>query len=340
MFAMHAMRKGLFVVAAGLLFTAAASAAPATSQAIVNTSGTLALQSVTTPKPAAGQVLIQVIAVGVNPVDWKRQAQIPGFDVAGVIDSVGPAVTAFKPGDVVGGGGGGGEGVVVARTTGAYAEYAIAPVEETIAKPKSLTFEQASGMPVAGVAGYRAAEEAKLAPGQRVAIIGAAGGSGEAAVQVAKTHGAKVIAIGHSSQAAFLKSLGVDEFVAFDKEDVAAKVKGVDAALNLVDGQAVSALSYVKRGGHFTSIAGSPGDDKIAAAGVTSVVIAGGTYRGISNGDALRGLAALADKGQYKVTVSRTFPLAEAGKAQELGKTGQTIGKIVLVVDPARSKQK
>jgi NADPH2:quinone reductase len=211
-------------------------------------------------------------------------------------------------------------------------------VETTIAKPGSFTFEQAAGVPVAGVAGYRAVEEARLVPGQRVAIVGAAGGSGEVAVQVAKTKGARIIAIGHSSQQGFLRGLGVDEFVAFDRDDVAAKVRGVDAAINLVDGQAVAALGYVKRGGRFTSIAGSPGADRLAAAGVTGVVVAAGAYDGISDGDGLRALARLAGRGQYSVTVSRTFTLEEAGKAQELGRTGQTIGKIILVVDPARAK--
>jgi NADPH:quinone reductase-like Zn-dependent oxidoreductase len=274
-------------------------------------------------------VLIKVYAAGVNPVDWKRQAQIPGFDVAGVVDSLGAGVTGFKVGDAV-----------LARATGGYAEYAVAPADETIAKPKSFTFEQAAGVPVAGIAGYRAAEEAKLRPGQRVAIIGAAGGSGETAVQVAKSHGAKIIAIGHSSQQAFLQSLGVDEFVAFDKDNVAAKVRDVDAAINLVDGQATAALGYVKKGGHFTSIAGAPSPESAAASGVSIVVIAGGTYNGISTADALRGLARLADKGQYKVTVTTTLPLAEAVRAQELGRTGQTIGKTVLVVDKASSKSK
>lgn len=325
---MHKIQEALIAfscVVAGVT----AVAAPATSQAIVQTDKGLTLQAVTTPKPAAGQVLIKVYAAGVNPVDWKRQAQIPGFDVAGVIDSVGAGVTAFKPGEAV-----------LARAAGGYAEYAVAPVEEAIAKPKSFTFEQAAGVPIAGIAGYRAAEEAKLQPGQRVAIIGAAGGSGEAAVQVAKSHGVKIVAIGHSSQQAFLKSLGVDEFVAFDKEDVAAKVRNVDAAINLVEGQANAALGYVRKGGHFTSIAGAPSAEKAAAAGVAIVVIAGGTYNGISTADALRGLVSLADKGQYKVTVSTTLPLAEAAKAQEQGRTGQTIGKTVLVVDKASSKLK
>ena len=324
---MHVVRQSLIGLAS-MAMAAVAHAAPAESKAIVS-GEPLALQTVPTPQPAAGQVLIRVYAAGVNPVDWKRQARIPGMDVAGVIDSVGPGVTAFKPGDAV-----------FAFTTSGYAEYALAPVDRTVAKPKSFTFEQAAGIPVAGVAGYRAAEAVELQPGQRVAIVGAAGGTGEVAVQVAKTHGARVIAIGHSSQESFLKRLGVDEFVAFDKEDVAAKVRDVDAAINLVDGQAGAALGYVKRGGRFTSIAGSPGDDKLGAAGVTGVVIAGGAYRGISEGDALRALAQLADKGQYKVTVTKAFPLAEAAQAQQLGRSSQNIGKIILHVDPAKAKTK
>lgn len=310
-----------------LLACGSAAAAPKSSQAIVQTSNGLALQSVTTPVAAAGQVLVRIYAAGVNPVDWKRRSPVPGFDAAGIIDTVGPDVTAFKPGDAV-----------VARVNGAYAEYAVALVDEVVLKPKRFTFEQGAGMPVAGVAGYRAAVDAQLKAGERVAVIGAAGGAGEVAVQVAKSLGAKIIAVGHSSQQDFLRRLGVAEFVAYDREQVAARVQQVDAVINLVDGQADAALGYVKRGGRFTSIAGAPAEGRCAAAGVTCVVVGGG-YRGPSNGDSLRALAALADKGLYQVTVTRTFPLAEAAQAQALGSSGQSIGKLILVVDPQNSKK-
>jgi NADPH:quinone reductase-like Zn-dependent oxidoreductase len=316
-----------FVFIAG--FSGSAICAPATSQAIVKAGQALSLQPVATPQPGKGQVLIRVFAAGVNPVDWKRDLRIPGYDAAGVIDSIGPGVTVFKPGDAV-----------LARAEAAYAEYAIAEVDLTVAKPKGFTYEQAAGVPVAGIAGYRAVEEARVSPGQRVAIVGAAGGSGEAAVQVAKTHRAHIIAVGHSSQQAFLKSLGVDEFIAFDKDDVAAKVRNVDAGLNLVDGQAAAVLGYVKRGGYFTSIMGSPGEDRIAAAGVTAVVVTPATYVGISEGDALRAMVQLADKGQYTVTVTKTFPLAQAGQAQDFLRNGQAIGKTILIVDPANARKR
>ncbi|MET0282390.1 MAG: NADP-dependent oxidoreductase [Steroidobacteraceae bacterium] len=310
-----------------LVTAAAAVAAPKTSQAIVQGNQGLVLQSVTTPVPSAGQVLLRIYAAGVNPVDWKRRAPVPGFDAAGIVDSVGPDVTAFKPGDAV-----------VARVNGAYAEYAVALADEVIPKPSRFTFEQAAGIPVAGVAGYRAATDAQLQPGQRVAIIGAAGGSGEVAVQVAKSHGARIIAVGHSSQQDFLRRLGAAEFVAYDRDDVAARVQQVDAVINLVEGQADAALGYVRRGGRFTSIAGAPADGRCAAAGVTCVVVGGG-YRGPGNGESLRALAALAERGQYNVTVYRTFPLAEAAQAQALGSSGQSIGKIILVVVPQNSRR-
>jgi NADPH:quinone reductase-like Zn-dependent oxidoreductase len=320
-----------FRVAASFLLLAACAlpvlAAPARMQAMVQTDIGLQLQTVDTPKPGAGQVLVRVYAAGVNPVDWKRKAQTPGFDAAGVIDSMGSSVTGWKVGDAV-----------VARVSAGYAEYAIALADEIIRKPASMTFEQAGGIPVAGIAGYRAADAAHIQPGQRVAIIGAAGGAGSVAVEVAKARGAKIIASGHSSQQAFLKSLGVDEFVAYDKENVAARIKDVDAVLNMVDTQVVPSLGYVRKGGYFTSIAGGPGDDKCAAAAVTCVIITA-AYQALSQGDALRALAVMADKGQYHVTVSRSFPLAQAAAAQELGRTGDTTGKIVLVVD-AKAKQR
>ena len=310
-----------------LLVAGGALAAPAQMQAIVQTDSGLQLQTVDTPHPAANQVLIRVYAAGVNPVDWKRKATVPGFDAAGVVESLGNGVTSFKVGEAV-----------VGRVVGGYAQYALAQADEIVPKPKSLTFEQANGMPVAGVAGYRAAMEAKVRSGQRVAVIGAAGGTGSAAVQVAKALGAKVVAIGHSSQRDYLAGLKVDEFVAYDKDDVAAKVKGVDAVLNMVDGQSAAGLGYVKRGGYLSSIAGGvPTADKCAAAGVTCVPIGGGSgagYGSISNREALAGLSALADKGQYDVQVTRTFPLAQAAAAQELNRTTESVGKIVLVVDP------
>jgi NADPH:quinone reductase-like Zn-dependent oxidoreductase len=311
-------------------------------QAIVQAGDSAAsfqMQTVDTPKPGAGQLLIKVHAAAVNPVDWKRKPApitlpsgsvlpaIPGYDAAGVVDSVGSGVTAFKVGDAV-----------VARVSGAFAQYVVADVDQTVPKPKRFTFEQASGIPIAGMAGYGAAEAANIKPGQRIAIIGAAGGAGSAAVDVVHAKGGKVIASGHSSQADWLKQQGVEEFVAYDKDDVAARIKGVDAVLNMVDGQAAPALAYVKRGGMLTSIAGPPPAEQCAAAGVTCVQIRA-TAPGMTNGETLRALVALADAGQYTVRVTKVFPLAQAAEAQQFAHAGDSVGKVILSVDP-RSKDR
>ena len=314
-----------------LLCMAAAAttqAAPATSQAVVQNGEKLSLQNVATPQPAAGQVLIRVYAAAINPVDWKRRARIPGFDAAGVIDSVGAGVSAWKPGDAV-----------FALANGAYTEYALASADNVVAKPKGFTFEEAAAIPIAGVAAYRAVEQAHVASGQRVVIIGAAGGVGSFAVQLAKARGAAVTAVGHSSQQAFLKKLGADEFVAYDKDDVAARVGKVDAALNLVDGQASAALGYVRRGGHLTSIAGDPGSRQCSAAGVTCEIIAGGNGA-ISYPQGMRAMARLAAQGKYTSQVTRTFPLAQATEAQAAVHDHDAIGKIVLLVDATRAQQR
>ena len=315
-----------------------ALAAPARMQAIVQTAAdgadALQLQTVDTPTPAANQVLIKVYAAAVNPVDWKRRPvtttlpsgsvlpPIPGYDVAGVVDTVGSGVTAWKVGDAV-----------LARVTGAYAQYVVVDVDTVAAKPRRFSYEQAAGVPIAGAAAYGAAEAARIAPGQRVAIIGAAGGAGSAAVDVAHAKGATVIASGHSSQAAWLREQGVEQFVAYDKENVAARIQGVDAVLNMVDGQADVALAYVKRGGYLTSIAGGADAGKCAAAGVTCVQIRA-TAPGMTMGETLRALVALADAGKYTVRVTKTWPLAQAAAAQQFARAGETVGKIVLVVDP------
>jgi NADPH:quinone reductase-like Zn-dependent oxidoreductase len=335
-------KRTMLAAAMATAWSVSVMAAPAKMQAIVQVGAgagaTLQLQTVDTPKPAAGQVLIKIHAAGVNPVDWKRRLNsqaaasgaaptIPGFDAAGVIDSVGSGVTNWKAGDAV-----------FARVSGSYAEYAVAAADDAAAKPKSFTYEQAAGIPVAGVAAYRAAEEANIKTGQRVAVIGAAGGAGSVAVAIAKAKGAKVIASGHSSQQAYLKALGVDDFVAYDKENVATRIRDVDAVLNMVDGQAEPALAYIHKGGYLTSIAGGPSAEKCTAAGISCVTIGPG-YNRTSQGEALRALAELANQGSYKVTVSKTFPLAQATAAQELNRAGDTMGKIILTIDPQSGRR-
>jgi NADPH:quinone reductase-like Zn-dependent oxidoreductase len=276
-------------------------------------------------------VLIRVYAAGINPVDWKRlpeaktmpdgsvRAPVSGFDVAGVIESVGDGVSGLRSGDAV-----------YARADGTYAEYLATAATDVVLKPRRLTFLQAAGVPIAGAAGYGSAKEAQVRPGQRVAVIGAGGGAGSAAVDFVHAMGGKVVASAHSSQRAFLEELGVEEFVAYDKDDVAAKIRGVDAAINTADGQADKALGYVRKGGRLVSISGLPAPDKCAAAEVTCIQIRGNAA-GLTYPDSLRAIAPIADAGRYAPRVTKTFPLAEAAAAHAHLEDRNAFGRVVLV---------
>jgi NADPH:quinone reductase-like Zn-dependent oxidoreductase len=199
-----------FLALVTLALSADASAAPDKMQAVeVGPEGGLSVQTRPVPRPGAGEVLVRVRAAGVNPVDWKvaarRQGMVPGTDVAGTIDSLGEGVTEWKIGEPVLG---------FARQSGSYAEFAVVPVSSLARKPKSLTFEQAAGIPIAAETAYRALHEAgKLAAGQTVLIHGAAGGVGSAAVQIAKARGARVIGTASPNNHDFLRSLGVDQVI-------------------------------------------------------------------------------------------------------------------------------
>jgi NADPH:quinone reductase-like Zn-dependent oxidoreductase len=129
------------------------------------------------PVPKDNEVLVQVCAASVNPLDWRMKRPRPGVDVAGRVVTVGRAVTHFKPGDAVFGAG-----------RGTFAEYACAAEANIAAKPESLTFEQAAAMPIAGLTALQGLrDKGGLHPGQKVLINGAAGGIGTFAVQIAKS---------------------------------------------------------------------------------------------------------------------------------------------------------
>src|SRR5688572_26825849 len=191
--------------AIALTMCTAALAAPDRMRGVQVADGAkLSVQEIAVPKPGAGEVLIKVRSAAVNPVDWKvaarRVGQVPGTDVAGVIDTLGEGVTGWKVGEPVLG---------FARQSGSYAEYAVIPVGSLARKPKALTFEEAAGVPIAAETAYRALHEAgKIQKGQTVLIHGAAGGVGSAAVQIAKSAGARVIGTASASNHDFLKSIG------------------------------------------------------------------------------------------------------------------------------------
>jgi NADPH:quinone reductase-like Zn-dependent oxidoreductase len=313
---------------AGVLALAGAQAAAAGSmKAAIAADNTIAIESVPIPEPGAGQVRIKVRAASVNPVDWKLASraaagtkQVPGRDLAGVVDAVGSGVTNWKVGDAV----------IALAATGAYAEYTLSNVNAIAAKPTKMSFEEAAGIPVTAETAYRAlVTVGEVKKGQKVLIHGAAGGVGSSAVLIAKAKGAYIIGTASQRNHEFLKSLGVDEVIDYNTTRFEDKVKDVDLVVNTADADTnARSVRVVKKGGYLVSVVGPPPADACAAAGIRC----GGV--GSVNGQMLPAIVDLANAGQFKIIVERRMPLAEASKAWELSRAGHTRGKIILVVAP------
>src|SRR5712691_9910410 len=200
----------------------------------------LKLEEKPRPEPSSGEVLLRVHAAGVNPIDWKiRQGLLkdfqpvtfpytPGIEVAGVVEEVGSGVTAFEIGQAVMG----------QIASGAYAEYLTIPVEALARKPESLSFAEAAAVPVGARTAWRTLfDHGGLTAGQRVLIVGAAGGVGLWAVQLAKWKGAQVIGTASTANLEFVRSLGADRVVDYTTTPVESAVQEVDLVLDGVGGE-------------------------------------------------------------------------------------------------------
>jgi len=311
-----------------LSLSLAAHAAPEKMQAAeVGEGGTLTVQTRPVPRPGEREVLIKVRSSGVNPVDWKsaqrRLGMVPGVDVSGTIDTLGEGVTGWKVGDQVLG---------FARQSGGYAEYAVIPVHSLAVKPKSMTFEQAAGVPIAAETAYRALHEAgKIARGQTVLIHGAAGGVGSAAVQIAKAAGARVIGTASPNNHEFLRSIGVDQVIDYRAQRFEDVVKNVDLVLNTADADTnARSIAVVREGGVLVSIVGPANAEACSAAKIRCARPDRDT--GATNAELLARVVELADAGKFKVFVDGTYPPADASKAWSKSREGHTRGKLIIQV--------
>ena len=291
----------------------------------------LRLEEAPRPEPGEGQVLVRVRVAGVNPIDWKLRAgylqafmpvelpHIPGFDVAGTVEALGPGVTRFAVGDEVFG-----------RGAATYAQYAVAPATTLAHKPAAISFEQAATVPVGGVTAWAGLfEAARLEPGQRVLVHGGAGGVGSFVVQLAHWKGAHVIATASAANADFVRSLGADEVVDYAAVRFEDVVSDVDVVYDTVGGEVTGrSWGVLKPGGILVVIAGSPDPAAAEARGVRT----SGTNAPAVTSPILQELARLAESGDLRPQVGPTFPLADAAGAHALSETGHGRGRVVLNV--------
>ncbi|MFF5480902.1 NADP-dependent oxidoreductase [Streptomyces sp. NPDC012935] len=310
------------------------------------------------PEPGPGEALVRVHAAGINPPDWyAREGMpdvppelkpafqlplIPGTDVSGVVEALGPDTNSFSIGDEV-------IGLVrfpTALQGSAYAEYVTAPVTDLAHKPTTVDHAHAAGLPMAGLTAWQFLielghehpspfQEAQHRPmaldsETTVLINGAAGGVGHLALQLAKWKGARVIAVASSAHETFLRELGADEFIDYTKERPEEVARGVDLVLDTVGGpDSRRFLRTITRGGSLYPVYFGEFDDaENAELGIT---VTATQVR--SNGAQLAELSRLLDAGAVRVALNCTFPLADARAAHERAARGHIQGKIVLTVD-------
>ncbi|MEU9633666.1 NADP-dependent oxidoreductase [Streptomyces tendae] len=288
------------------------------------------------PEPRHNEVLVRVRAAGVNPTDWKHRANggflgeppfVLGWDVSGVVESVGIGVAAFRPGDEVFG------MLPYPFGHGSHAEYVTAPARTFAHKPSGIDHVQAGALPLVSLTAWQAlVERADVQPGQRVLIHAAAGGVGHVAVQIAKARGARVIGTASAGKHEFLRSIGADETVDYRETDFAEVVKDVDVVLDTIGGDtSLRSLRVLRPGGVVVSILPVGSDEFYEEAdrlGVRAVRMLVDADRA-----GMEEIARLVESGKLRATIAQTFPLAEAARAHAEGETGRTTGKLVLVVD-------
>jgi NADPH2:quinone reductase len=286
------------------------------------------------PEPSEEEVLVRVHSASVNPADWKTRAgfqptrqplafpHILGWDIAGIVESVGPSVTTFHPDDAV-------YGLIRFPQPGlAYAQYTTAPVAHIAAMPRRLDHVHASALPLVALTAWQALfEVAHLQQGQTVIIHGATGGVGHLAVQLAKAQGASVIAVASAHNADFVHTLGADVVIDYHNTELERCAADVDVVFDTVGGpNGPRLVSTMRPDGTYVSIAWAlPSAEQAADAGITAQGM-------LVHPDAktLTELARWIDRGLITPVVEHVFPLPQVRQAQLLGEEGHVRGKIVL----------
>lgn len=282
------------------------------------------------------QVLLEVHATSVNPIDWKvregyLKEMLPfefpiilGWDAAGIIAEVGENVSNFKVGDRV---------FTRPATTsqGTYAEFV--PVDqELLAKmPEDMTYEEAAAIPLAGLTAWQCLVDfSEIKKGDKVLIHAGAGGVGNFAIQLAKSFGAYVATTASKENEAFVKSLGANQVIDYKEEEFNEILEDYDIVLDAIGGDVLEkSYQVLKEGGKLVSIAGQPSDEDAEKFGVKA-----GFLWLEPKGEQLQKLADLYVAGELQPVIGETFELTEQGlkKAHELSETHHARGKIVIKV--------
>lgn len=310
--------------------------------------GVLSLTDVEQPVPGDDDVLLRVRAAGVDMGVWHLLEGVPylmrpatglrrprnpllGIDVAGEVEAAGANVTGFKPGDRVFG-----------TCDGSYAEYARTPRDRLVAIPDNITFEQAAALPTSGMTALTALRDAgRVRPGQGVLVIGAGGGVGTFAVQLAKVFGAEVTGVCGTSKADLVRSIGADHVVDYTREDFADGGRRYDLIIDTAGNRSVSHLRRaLTPRGTFVIVGGEGGGRWLAGMdrGLRTVLLGPFTRQNLRiifafpKQENLQTLAELAGDGKISPVVERTYPLSDVPEAvRELAK-GHARGKMVITV--------
>jgi NADPH:quinone reductase-like Zn-dependent oxidoreductase len=311
----------------------------------------LQLKEIERPKVGGTEVLIRVRAAGVDRGVWHGMAGLPylgrlafglskpniptpGLDVSGIVEEVGAKVTMFKSGDEVFG--------VCRSLRGAFAEYACAAEEQLSLKPNNLTFEQAAAVPVSATTALVAVRDAgKLTAGQKVLIIGAAGGVGSFAVQISKVLGAEVTGVCSTTKLDLVRSLGADHVIDYKTEDFADGQRRFDLILDIAGNRTVAHLRRaLAPRGTLVIVGGEGGGLWFGGMGRTLWAIflsafvsqkLGGVLA-LVNKAHLKTLKEFIEAGKVTPSLDRTFPLSQAAEAITYMIEGQARGKVVLSI--------
>jgi NADPH:quinone reductase-like Zn-dependent oxidoreductase len=312
----------------------------------------LELREIEQPVPTDNEVLVRVHAAGLHRGDWHVMTGLPylirvvvpslglrkpkvlvrGMDVAGRVEAIGKDVTRFQLGDAVFG-----------WCDGSFAEYASAPEDQLAAKPANLSFEQAAAVPISGFAALQGLRDVgEVQPGQRVLVIGAAGGVGSFAVQLAKAFGAKVTGMATTSQLDVVRSLGADEVIDYTRQDVTDGTHHWDLILDTAGRRTLSQLRRaLTPKGTLVIIGGEGGGRWMGGflrnlrAPVLSRFVVGQRLRMLASKERqedLETLRELIEAGKLTPRIGQTYPLREVPEAMRALEAGHTRGKLVITV--------